>query len=58
MIPVEDNTLLITLLLLNQRGQNYKPEDEITDDKGNEYEKFLDEQGRILNVIPPDPANE
>ena len=37
-------------------GQNYKPEDKVVDDKGNEYEKFLDEQGRILNVIPPDPA--
>ena len=28
----------------------------MVDDKGNEYEKFLDEEGRILNVIPPDPA--
>ena len=37
-------------------GQNYKPEDKVVDDKGNEYEKFLDEEGRILNVIPPDPA--
>ena len=37
-------------------GQNYKPEDVITDQKGNVYEKFLDEQGRILNVIPPDPT--
>ena len=37
-------------------GQNYKPEDVITDQKGNVYEKFLDEQGRILNVIPPDPS--
>ena len=37
-------------------GENYKPEDKVVDDKGNVYEKFLDEQGRILNVIPPDPA--
>jgi len=37
-------------------GQNYKQEDIITDQKGNVYEKFLDEQGRILNVIPPDPS--
>ena len=35
-------------------GQNYKPEDVVIDNKGNVYEKFLDEQGRILNVIPPD----
>ena len=37
-------------------GQDYKPEDKVIDNKGNEYEKFLDEQGRILNVIPPDPT--
>jgi len=37
-------------------GQNYKQEDIVIDDKGNVYEKFLDEQGRILNVIPPDPS--
>ena len=37
-------------------GQNYKQEDTVIDDKGNVYEKFLDEQGRILNVIPPDPS--
>ena len=37
-------------------GQNYKEEDEITDDKGNIYEKFLDDKGRLLNVIPPNPA--
>ena len=36
-------------------GQNYKQEDKVIDDKGNVYEKFLDEQGRILNVIPPSP---
>ena len=36
-------------------GENYKPEDIIVDDKGNVYEKFLDGNGKILNVIPPDP---
>ena len=37
-------------------GQNYKQNDIVVDDKGNIYDKFLDEQGRILNVIPPDPS--
>ena len=37
-------------------GQNYKQEDIVRDNKGNVYEKFLDERGRILNVIPPDPS--
>ena len=37
-------------------GQNYKEEDIVIDNKGNIYEKFLDESGRILNVIPPNPS--
>ena len=36
-------------------GQGYTQEDVVIDNKGNVYEKFLDEQGRILNVIPPNP---
>ena len=36
-------------------GEKYKQEDKVVDDKGNEYTKFIDEQGRILNVIPPNP---
>ena len=34
-------------------GEGYIAEDKITDNAGNEYVKFLDEDGRILNVIPP-----
>ena len=37
-------------------GENYKQEDIVIDNKGNIYEKFLDERGRILNVIPPNPS--
>ena len=37
-------------------GQNYKEEDIVIDNKGNIYEKFLDDRGRILNVIPPNPS--
>ena len=36
-------------------GQNYKDEDVITDNVGNQYVKFLDDNGRILNVIAPNP---
>ena len=35
--------------------EDYADSDVITDDKGNVYTKFLDENGRILNVIPPNP---
>ena len=36
-------------------GQNYTNDDIITDEQGNEYAMFLDDDGRILNVIPPNP---
>ena len=36
-------------------GENYKEEDVIEDNVGNVYEKILDENGKILNVIPPNP---
>ena len=52
----DDGVYTVDHVVVVRPGQNYKQEDEITDDKGNVYEKFLDEQGRILNVIPPNPA--
>ena len=36
-------------------GENYQEGDKVTDDQGNDYTLFLDDDGRILNVIPPDP---
>ena len=56
--PVEEDEGPYTVdhVVVVKPGQNYKQEDIVTDQKGNVYEKFLDEQGRILNVIPPNPA--
>ena len=55
--PVEEDEGPYTVdhVVVVKPGQNYKQEDIVTDQKGNIYEKFLDEQGRILNVIPPNP---
>ena len=52
----DDGVYAVDHVVVVRPGQNYKQEDVITDDKGNVYEKFLDESGRILNVIPPNPA--
>jgi hypothetical protein len=52
----DDGVYTVDHVVVVKPGQNYKPEDIVTDQKGNVYEKFLDEQGRILNVIPPDPS--
>ena len=37
-------------------GEGYKEDDIIEDNVGNIYTKILDENGKILNVIPPNPS--
>ncbi len=49
------NEFSIDHVVVVNSGEGYKQEDVITDNAGNEYIKFLDEDGRILNVIPPNP---
>ena len=57
MIETDDEGVYtVDHVVVVKAGQGYKPEDTVVDDKGNVYEKFLDEKGRILNVIPPDPS--
>jgi len=53
----DDGVYTVDHVVVVKPGQNYKQDDIVIDDKGNVYEKFLDEQGRILNVIPPNPSN-
>ena len=53
----DDGVYAVDHVVVVNPGQNYKQEDTIVDNKGNVYEKFLDEKGRILNVIPPNPVN-
>ena len=36
-------------------GQDYTDNDTVTDEQGNEYAMILDDGGRIINVIPPNP---
>ena len=52
----DDGVYTVDHVVVVKPGQNYRQEDTVIDDKGNVYEKILDEQGRILNVIPPDPS--
>tara|TARA_B100001029_G_scaffold160446_1_gene148470 strand:- start:3968 stop:6046 length:2079 start_codon:yes stop_codon:yes gene_type:complete len=35
-------------------GIKYDPDDEVIDDDGNKYTVYVDTEGRIVNVIPPD----
>ena len=54
--PDDDGVYTVDHVAVVKPGKNYKPTDKVIDDKGNEYEKFLDEKGRFLNVIPPNPS--
>ena len=57
-IETADENYTVDHVVVVNPGKDYKEEDEITDQQGNKYTKFIDEQGRLLNVIPPNPENE
>ena len=57
-IETTDETYTVDHVVIVNPGKDYKEEDEITDQQGNTYTKFIDESGRLLNVIPPNPSNE
>ena len=52
----DDGVYTVDHVVVVDAGKNYTQNDTVVDDKGNVYKMFLDEQGRILNVIPPDPS--
>ena len=52
----DDGVYTVDHVVVVDAGQNYTQNDTVVDDKGNVYNMFLDEQGRIINVIPPDPS--
>ena len=52
----DDGVYTVDHVVVVDAGQNYTQNDTVVDDKGNVYDMFLDEQGRILNVIPPNPS--
>jgi len=53
-----DETYTVDHVVVVNPGIGYTQDDIIVDNVGNEYVKFLDEQGRILNVIPPNPRTQ
>tara|TARA_B000000557_G_scaffold135556_1_gene110003 strand:+ start:6167 stop:8731 length:2565 start_codon:yes stop_codon:yes gene_type:complete len=54
-IETNDENYTVDHVVIINPGENYKEEDIITDNQGNQYTKFIDESGRLLNVIPPNP---
>ena len=54
---VDDIEYTVDHVVVVTPGEDYKEEDIIQDNEGNVYDKILDENGKILNVIPPNPIN-
>ena len=55
---VGDKEYTVDHVAIISPGEGYKSEDIIQDNAGNEYTKILDSNGKILNIIPPNPATE
>ena len=56
-IDTNDETYTVDHVVVVNPGQDYTNDDVVTDEQGNVYDKILDENGRIINVIPPNPEN-
>ena len=54
-VETDNETYTVDHVVVVNPGEGYKNEDVITDEQGNVYDKILDENGRIINVIPPNP---
>ena len=55
-IETNDDTYTVDHVVVVNPGEGYKEEDIITDQQGNVYTKFIDSNGKLLNVIPPNSA--
>ena len=52
----DEEPVVIDRVTIVNPGQDYDKDDKVTDDDGNEYTTYIDNLGRIVNVIPPSAA--
>ena len=55
-IETSDDSYTVDHVVVVNPGEGYKEDDIITDQQGNVYKKFIDSNGKILNVIPPNAS--
>ena len=55
-IETNDDSYTVDHVVVVNPGEGYKEDDIITDQQGNVYTKFIDSNGKILNVIPPNAS--
>ena len=51
---IDDEDLIIDRVIPINPGEDYDPDDKVTDNDGNEYKIYVDVDGRIVNVTVPD----
>ena len=52
----DEEPVVIDRVTIVNPGFDYSKDDVVTDDDGNEYTTYVDNMGRIVNVIPPSAA--
>ena len=52
----DEEPVVVDRVTIVNPGQDYDKDDKVTDDDGNEYTTYVDNLGRIVNVIPPSAA--
>ena len=52
----DEEPVVVDRVTIVNPGQDYDKDDKVTDDDGNEYTTYIDNLGRIVNIIPPSAA--
>ena len=52
----DEEPVVIDRVTIVNPGHDYDRDDKVTDEDGNEYTTYVDNMGRIVNVIPPSAA--
>ena len=54
--PQQTDDLIVDHVIVVNPGQDYDRNDTISDGDGNSYTIYVDDEGRIINVLPPDSS--
>ena len=52
---IDDKEFTVDHVVIVNSGEGYTQEDVIQDNQGNEYSFIVDNNGKLLNIIPPNP---
>ena len=55
-VGVGDIPYIVDHVVVVDPGVNYDPDDKVIDNEGNEYTIYVDDNGKIVNVLPPNSS--